>query len=136
MKSFTPIYQFGQYLLVPTRVNDLPPKLFLIDTGAFNNIISPAAAREVTKVSSDSTYRVKGVSGTVKNVFLAGELTLQFGHLKQKNLDIVSLDTTSSSESTGAEISGLLGFAMLWLLEIKIDYRDGLVDLIYEPTRH
>jgi len=55
MKSFTPVYQFGHDLLIPTTVNDLPPKLFLIDTGAFSNMISPAAAREVTKVSSDST---------------------------------------------------------------------------------
>ena len=136
MKSFTQVYQFGHHLLIPTRVNDLPPKLFLIDTGAFSNTISPSAAREVTKVSSDSDLIVKGVSGTVKNIFRAGELTLQFGHLRQKNLDIVSFETTSISESAGTEVSGILGFAMLWLLEIKIDYRDGLVDLSYDPSRH
>ena len=35
----------------------------------------------------------------------------------------------------GTEISGILGFTMLRLLEIKIDYRDGLVDFHYDPKR-
>jgi hypothetical protein len=29
----------------------------------------------------------------------------------------------------------MLGFVMLRLLDIKIDYRDGLVDFSYDPTR-
>jgi len=28
-----------------------------------------------------------------------------------------------------------LGFAMLRLLDIKIDYRDGLVEFTYDPNR-
>lgn len=134
MKSYTPVFRFGHQLLIQTRVNDSPPKLFLIDTGAFNNTISPSAAREVTNVSTDSNLRVKGLSGSVKNVFRADELTLQFGHLRQKNLDIVAFDTRGLSDSIGTEVSGMLGFAMLWLLEIKIDYRDGLVDFTYDST--
>jgi hypothetical protein len=134
MKSFTPVFRFGHQLLIQTRVNDSAPKLFLIDTGAFNNTISPGAAREVTKVSSDSNLSVKGITGSVKNVFRADELTLQFGHLRQKNLDIVAFDTKGISDALGTEVSGMLGFAMLWVLEIKIDYRDGLVDFIYNPT--
>jgi len=84
MKSYTPVSRFGHMLLVPTRVNQLPPKPFLIDTGAFGNTISPAAAREVTGVSSDSYTSVKGLSGNVKTVFRANALTLTFGHLRQK----------------------------------------------------
>jgi tetratricopeptide (TPR) repeat protein len=134
MKSFTPVFRFGHSLLIQTRVNDLAPKLFLIDTGAFGNTISPSAAREVTKVSSDSNLSVKGLSGTVKNVFRADELMLQFAHLRQKNLDIVAFDTKGISDSIGTEVSGMFGFTMLWMLEIKIDYRDGLVDFIFDPT--
>jgi tetratricopeptide (TPR) repeat protein len=135
MKSFAPVYRFGHQLLIPTLINDLPPKLFIVDTGAFANTINPAAAREVTKVSSDSQVSVKGLSGTVKDVFRADQLTLQFAHLRQKNLDIVAFDTTHISDSVGTEVSGFLGFSMLWMLEIKIDYRDGLVDFIYDPNR-
>jgi tetratricopeptide (TPR) repeat protein len=135
MKSFTPVFRFGHNLLIYTRLNDLPPKLFLIDTGAFNNTISPAAAREVTKVSSDSDLKVRGLSGSVKNVFRADELTLQFGHLRQKNLNIVAFDTKAISDADGTEVSGFLGFAMLRMLRIRIDYRDGLVDCEFDRNR-
>lgn len=135
MKSFTPVFRFGHQLLINTRLNDLPPKLFLIDTGAFSNTISPAAAREVTKVSSDSDLKVRGLSGSVKNVFRADELTLQFGNLRQKNRDMVALDTKAISDTDGTEVSGFLGFAMLRMLRIRIDYRDGLVDFEYDRNR-
>jgi hypothetical protein len=39
------------------------------------------------------------------------------------------------SRHTGTEISGFLGFAMLRLLEVELDYRDGLVDFKYDPKR-
>jgi predicted aspartyl protease len=135
MKSFTPVFRFGHMLLIQTRVNDVGPKLFLIDTGAFSNTITPSAAREVTKVSSDSNVTIKGLSGNVKEVFRADQLTLQFGRFRQKNVDIVAFDTKSISDSIGAELSGILGFAMLRILEIKIDYRNGLVDFLYDPAR-
>lgn len=135
MKSYTPVSRFGHMLLIPTRVNQLPPKLFLIDTGAFGNTISPAAAREVTGVSSDSDIDVKGLSGKVKTVFRANELTLTFGHLSQKNQDMIAFDISGLSDSAGTEISGILGFSMLAMLDMKIDYRDGLVDFIYDKNR-
>lgn len=135
MKEFTPVFRFGHMLLIQTKVNDVGPKLFLIDTGAFANTIAPSAAREVTKVSSDSNLTIKGLSGSVKDVFRADQLTLQFGRFRQKNVDIVAFDTKSISDSIGVEVSGILGFAMLRILEIKIDYRNGLVDFSYDPTR-
>ena len=135
MRTFTQVFRFGHYLLVPTKLNDLPPKLFMIDTGAFGNVISPSAAKEVTKVSSDSDIEVKGLSGKVNKVFRADELTIQFGYLRQKNQDVVALDTKSISDSAGIEISGFLGFSMLGLLDIKIDYRDGLVDFQFDKHR-
>jgi tetratricopeptide (TPR) repeat protein len=131
MRSFTPVYRFGHALLVNTQLNDLPPKLFLIDTGAFDNIISTRAAREVTGVSSDSEVTVKGISGKVENVFRANKFTIQFGRLRQRNQDTIAFDTKRLSDSLGTEVSGMLGFALLTLTEIKIDYRDGLVDFIY-----
>jgi len=134
-QDFTPVYRFGHMLLIPTRINELPSKLFLIDTGAFSDTISPAAAREATKVRSDADMKVKGISGNVNNVFSADELTLTFSHFKQPAKDMVAFDTTSTSNSAGVEISGFLGFAMLYQMDLKIDYRDGLVDFGYNPNR-
>jgi predicted aspartyl protease len=133
MQSYTRVFRFRHDLLVPTKVGDSTLKFFLLDTGAWNNQITPAAAREVTKVHGDSNMRITGLSGSVNKVYSADKAVLQFGHLRQENQDLIAFDLTSLSEFTGTEISGTLGFAMLHLLDIKIDYRDGLVDFDYKP---
>jgi tetratricopeptide (TPR) repeat protein len=135
MKSYTPIYRFGHMLLVPTSIGQVPGKLFLIDSGAFTNHITPAAAREVTKVHGDSDTIIKGLSGNVKKVYTADKAILQFGHLRQENQDMVAFDFTRISDNIGTEISGTLGFTLLRFLDIKIDYRDGLVDFEYDTKR-
>jgi tetratricopeptide (TPR) repeat protein len=135
MQSFSPLLRFGHTLLIPTSVNELAPKLFIIDTGMFANSISPAAAREVTRVWADTHSKIKGISGSVNEVFRASELTINFAQLRQTIHDVVAFDTTKISNSVGTEVSGFLGFAMLRLLEIKIDYRDGLVDFEFDPNR-
>jgi len=135
MQSYTRIFRFGHDLLVPTRVGDVPGMLFVMDTGAMNNSISPAAARQVTKVHGDSDRIIKGLNGSVKNVFSANKAVLQFGHVRQENQDMAAFDLTRMSESEGTEISGFLGFVALRWLDIKIDYRDALVDFSYDAKR-
>ena len=127
MQSFTRVFRFGHDVLVPTKIGNVPSKLFLLDTGASSNCISPAAAREVTKVQNSDTI-VKGISGSVRNVYSANKAVLTFGHLRQENQDMIAFDTTDLSDAEGTEISGFLGFRLLRLLDVKIDYRDALVD--------
>ena len=134
MKDYTKIFLIGHALLIPTSVNSFPPKLFLIDTGSFDNTLSVAAAKEVTKISNSSTM-VKGLSGNVKNVYTASKATLVFSHFKREDQDLTTFDLTHLSDSVGTEVSGVLGFAMLRMLDIKIDYRDGLVDFTYDKNR-
>jgi predicted aspartyl protease len=136
MKDYTPIFRFGHQLLMPTAVNGAALKLFLLDTGAFGNAINPATAREFSKVSRDDDMKIKGLSGRVNDVFRAREVTLTFAHMRQKNQDLVSFDTTSLSNSTGTEVSGFLGFSLLAMLDMKIDYRDGLVDFTFDSNRY
>ncbi len=135
MRSYWPVFRFGHELVISTRLNSSTPKLFLIDSGSLNNTISPEAAREVTKLSADSNARVKGLNGKVNDVFRANELILSFANFREINRDMIAFDTNRMSDDTGTEISGILGFAMLWMLEIKIDYRDGLVNFEYDPNR-
>jgi tetratricopeptide (TPR) repeat protein len=135
MKDYTRIFRFGHMLLVPTSIGEGPAKLFLLDTGAFTNHITPAAAREVTKVHGDSDTVIHGLSGSVKKVYSADKAVLQFGHLKQENQDLVAFDLTHISDNVGTEISGTLGFVLLRMLEVKIDYRDGLVDFEFDAKR-
>jgi len=134
MQSYTRVFRFGHMLLVPTRINDVPDKLFLLDTGALSNYISPDCAREITKVHDDSTVTVEGLSGYVKRVYSADKVVMQFGKMRQENQDLVAFDFSNLSRSLGTEVSGTLGFVTLHLLKVKIDYRDGLVDFKYEPN--
>jgi len=135
MKTYVQVFRFGHCLLIPTAVNDLPYKLFLIDTGAFDNMITPKAGREASKLYSDEQMRVKGLNGEVKEVYRVDNVTLTFAHFRQQRQGLVSFDLANISNSLGTEVSGTLGFAMLRLLDIKIDYRDGLVDFSYDANR-
>ena len=133
MKSYARVFRFGHMLLVPTKINDVPGKLFLIDSGAWNNMITPGAAREVTKIHGDPDTKVKGLSAAVDKIYETGTVMLEFGALRQKNQDMVAFDLSHISRDLGTEVSGTLGFAMLNLLKIKLDYRDALVNFEYVP---
>ena len=135
MRSYTTVYRFGHMLLVPTLLNGSASKLFLIDSGSDHNYISPNAAREVTRVEEDKDTRVLGVKGRVKEVFRANKATLSFGRYKQENQDLIAFDLSKLSEDAGTEISGTLGFSLLRVLKLTIDYRDGLVDFSYDSRR-
>ena len=128
MKEYTRVFRFGHMLLIPTRVNDSPPMNFLIDTGAFDNSMTPLSAKQVTKISGDDLDTIKGLSGQVKNVYVAHKANLQFARFRQNREDLITFSLDGMSDSIGTEIAGVLGFRMLFMLEIKIDYRDGLVD--------
>jgi|SRR5450432_276842 len=134
MSRWTEIVRIGHDLLVPTTVNESPSMLFLLDTGAFDNIVSVRAGQQAAKVKSSFGMKVTGLSGDVKKVYHA-KVTLRFGHLQQSNVDTVTLDLSQISHRTGTEISGLLGFTMLQMLDVKIDYRDGLVNLAFDPSK-
>jgi len=135
MKSYAVVFRFGHALLVPTSIGpaNSSARLFLLDSGAAMNQITPAAASEITKVHGDSSTTIKGISGSVKKVYSADKVTLLFGHVRQENLDLVTFDLTHMSDRFGTEVSGILGFAVLHYLDVKIDYRDGLVDFSYVP---
>jgi hypothetical protein len=132
--DFEKVYRIGRYLLIPTRVNDSRPELFLLDTGAWDNVIAPGFAREVVKVS-ESPGKVSGLAGEVKNVYQTDELTLTFGNFQQHRQRLLAIDLKAASNSAETEISGILGFAMLWILDVKLDYRDHLVDFQLDPNR-
>ena len=130
MQNWTKIFRFGHQLLIPTYVDDSKAMLFLIDTGSFANMLSIRAARQVTNVAG-SNLQVRGVNGSVGKVYTGERAALTFSHFRQNNQEIVTIDLDNICRRTGTEVSGILGFNVLRLLEIKIDYRDGLVDFVH-----
>ena len=84
------------------------------------------------KVNSQHLFGLKGLNGKVNKVYSA-KATLRFAHLLQPSMEVVTFDLSPESRRVGTEVSGFLGFAMLRMLEIKLDYRDGLVDFENAP---
>jgi predicted aspartyl protease len=144
MTQWLRVYRNGHELLMPTglvetkRMKDLSAwkeKLFLLDTGAESNLISPTAAREVTKVSRDSGADIRGISGSVEKVYEAGKFTMAFAGLRLDSPSMTSIDTTKISHGDGVEVSGLIGAPALSQLVMHIDYRDNLVLCEYQPKK-
>lgn len=135
MKDWTKLFRYGHELLIPMRIGDSKFKLFLVDTGASSMLISPAAAREVTKVKSNYDDRIRGISGEVNKVYQTGKFRIEFANLYQKVDSMTSIDTTKLSHNTGVEISGLLGAPILFRLTVHIDYRDNLIKFDYDPNK-
>jgi hypothetical protein len=135
MTGYTAVYRFGHNLLVPTSIGNAPIKLFVLDTGSDQTLVSSDAAREVTAVRGDSNTIVRGLSGSVKNVYRADEAVIQFGHVRQEIHYALAFDLDQLSDQVNTEVSGIVGFMTLHFLDIRIDYRDGLVDFKYDPKR-
>jgi predicted aspartyl protease len=143
MEKWMRIYRSGHDLLMPTGIVDTKrvkeegawkDKLFLLDTGADSNLISPAAAREVTKVGG-SDMEIHGISGSVNKVYDAGKFTLVFAQLRLDSPAMTAIDTTSISHGAGVEVSGLIGAPALFQVVMHIDYRDNLVMFEYTPKK-
>lgn len=135
MKDWTLVYRIGHNLLLPASLNDSRWKLFILDTGAFSTTITPAAAREVTKVHNGSDFEVSGISGKVEKTYTADRIMFKFAHVSQENRGVVAFDTPRISRDLGTEVSGFIGITTLGQMTVKIDYRDGLVNFHYDANR-
>ena len=133
MANWTQVFRFGHLILVPTKVNESKSMLFLLDTGSYSNLLSVRAGRQVTHVHSNYDVKVEGLSGRVNKVYSSDKATLTFGHLQQTGKDIFTVDLSSIGRPFGTDVSGILGFETLWLLDVELDYRDGLVHFEYDP---
>lgn len=131
MHSFVQTFRIGHFLLIPTTLGEHSQKLFLLDTGAFDNTISTTAGEEVSKIHRAPRIEVRGMNGNVKKVYVAERVTLDFGHLRQTVPNMVAIDMAPTSRQIGTEISGTLGMVMLRMLKIRLDYRDALADFQY-----
>jgi tetratricopeptide (TPR) repeat protein len=144
MMKWQRVYRSGHDLLMPTRIVETKrfkdesawrDKLFILDTGADSNLISPAAAREVTKVSRDGSVEIRGLSGEVNKVYEAGKFTMTFAGLRLDSPAMTSIDTTDISHGVGVEVSGFIGAPALFQVVMHIDYRDNLVWCEYKPPK-
>jgi predicted aspartyl protease/Flp pilus assembly protein TadD len=135
MKDWTRVYRIGHDLLLPASLNNSPPKMFIVDTGAFSTTVTPEVAREVTKVHSEDNIIVHGVSGKVDKVYTADSITFKFANIAQRVDGVVAFATPSLSRNLDMEVAGFIGITALGQMTISIDYRDGLMKFAYDANR-
>lgn len=135
MSSYALAYRMGHDLVVPTRVaNDKNEKikLFVLDTGAYNTILTADAARGIRKLQHDRTDEVYGLAGTEKNLYFVGRVNLEFAHVGLIADGVVAVEANEIGKPP-MKISGLIGASALHQCVLHLDYRDGLVKLDYTP---
>ncbi len=138
-KDFTPVLREGHHLLVPTILNDRSHGLFLLDTGSSRSMVDSTFAQLSTKIStSNFVPGVKGISGHVKTVFEADKAVLRFAQFRQENLGLLAFDLNKMPEGSHGEIreAGILGYPVLSMFRITLDYRNGLVKFEYVNGQH
>jgi Flp pilus assembly protein TadD len=159
-RDWTPVYIAGSNILLSTFINKRGPFLFLLDPGIFSTVISPPVAASELDATEDRTYNLAGSSGKIIKVMpreglsdLDGSLihdssgkllvlsrarknaAYQFAGNDYGDLKPVSYDISAKSQDAGIEISGLLGFGVLQNYSLDINYRDGLVRILYDKNR-
>jgi Flp pilus assembly protein TadD len=135
MKDFTPVYRFGHDLLIETSVNKSALQLMLLDSGDGSMSLSPAAASSVTHTRIDNIDEFRGISGHVNKLQVGGDVDFRFGQMRAPIADIMVMDNTRLSDAIGTEVSGFIGTPALDGLVFQIDYRDGLVNFIYNKKK-
>jgi len=122
----TPIRIIQGKLVLDVSANDVAGS-FLIDTGAFINVLAAGVAKRSSLRDVDSHFSISGISGKIKQPKLATAFQLAFANLKMQCNYALALDLGPFSDSIGAEISGFLGYDTLSVFCFVLDYRDGLV---------
>ncbi len=135
MRNWTKVFRADHQMLIPVSIGGTKDRLFLVDTGAFATTITPAAAREVTKVTKDSDMKIQGISGKVDEVYATHRMTVKFAQVTLRVGRMHSFDTTNVSHGTGVEVSGFLGEPVLYRGALRIDYRDNLIKFDYEELK-
>jgi len=135
MATWTKVFRSGHFLILPVRLDKGPVKLFIVDSGAALNSISPQAASEVVKVMNGSNVDVVGISGKVQKAYTTMPLTLHFAGMSQPTAGLTAFDMSRMSAGSGIELSGFLGQPTLHQMTVQIDYRDALMNFTYDPKR-
>jgi tetratricopeptide (TPR) repeat protein len=127
--AFTQAFNFGHFLLLPTDVDKKPAGLFVIDSGANANTISPELARSIPDMRLFNSP-IAGASGQANSAFIDDSATLRFAKVRKSGERISTLDLHSVSKDLGVEVSGQIGFSAMEEMKVLINYRDGLVAFV------
>ena len=133
--AYSPFWHVGHEILLPIRVNDARPVLFLIDTGSSTSLIDSDYAHQLTGLRSQELVTVTGISGKVNKVQSSGFLTLAFGHYRQGVPGILAVPLTKVTDDS-PRFTAILGITTLSDFRVQINYRDSLINLEYVGPKY
>jgi tetratricopeptide (TPR) repeat protein len=116
-----PVTMVGAQPTVPVKVNG-KDALFLVDSGAFYSVISPAAAIRFGLKTVTTAGEIRGIGGvadtgvTKVDLFTLGELPLH-------GISFLVAD------GAGDAVAGILGENVLGVADVEYDLADGMVRL-------
>ena len=114
-------------ILVPTKVSEKGPFLFLVDSGARDTVLLRDVAEQVGKVKADNQVQFKGVQGKTRQVYGIENAVLEFAGIRQRNSQGVTVfDASDFRINVGTDVGGLLGARALIYLSTTIDYPQWL----------
>ncbi|HEY6490409.1 MAG: tetratricopeptide repeat protein [Terracidiphilus sp.] len=127
LAAFTPVYHRRQYLLVPVTLDNKVRELFVLDTGMRFSTMTPEIAHSISNVKVNFTNTLQTESGPAAHIY-RDSFDFQFANLALNHQNhVLEFDPTATDHNAGFEVGGLLGFDVLHLLTLTLDYRDGLV---------
>jgi tetratricopeptide (TPR) repeat protein len=128
-QAFTPVYHQQQFLLVPVTLNNKTRQLFLLDSGIRFSTMIPEVAHAVSTTKVNFTNSVQTVSGSTLQVY-RDSFDFQLANLSLNHQShILDMEFAAQDPNSSVQIAGKLGFDMLHSLTLRLDYRDGLVQL-------
>jgi tetratricopeptide (TPR) repeat protein len=134
MQLWSPFARVGHQIFINGELKDKKPRLFLLDSGSSVSILSIPAAESAGSVHSDTQDSLTGLSGRVANLYTEGGVDLDFARLRAPLKDVLVINMDGLSTEAGVEVSGIIGLQTLRYLTVDIDYRDGLIHVVYNPS--
>jgi uncharacterized protein len=118
--AVVPFQRAGSHLVVPVRINDRDAGYFLVDTGAYCNIIDTQVAKELG-IKPTGNWSLSGIGGGDKAEVVMLD-SLSMGPLLLENHSLLAYSLKHTSDGIGIKLSGILG-AILWgRLPFTLDY--------------
>jgi hypothetical protein len=121
----------GGHVYVEASINDAPPALFILDTGASVNVLTPQAAKSLG-VAARGNLNATGVGEAQVDVALATIPSVRVGPARLRNqlFAIIPLPSiTATRDGIAQPIAGLLGYDFFRRMRVTIDYAGHRVTL-------
>jgi predicted aspartyl protease len=108
-------------ILISAMANSRGPYRFALDTGAGSTIVSRELAQEL-HLSHGTHVPIQGAGGAATG-FLTQLSSLEFGTISLRDVTAVAADVFGSLRSpVGGELDGIIGYNVMQLFRITIDY--------------